>query len=86
MAKTPKLYPRWLHHPKLESRIFNSPEEARWAWFKGWRDHPFPPENTRKAARLKRWWEKWKWLFEATTLIIGIPAGIIGLVKLLRSP
>ena len=74
-------YPKWLYHRKHGGRIFNSANETKWLWLRGWKEQPFPPNSLGAPAAIKAWWQEWEWLFKAIGVLIGVAAAVVALLK-----
>jgi len=85
MNQPSQQFPKWLYHRKHGGRVFTSSAETKWLWLKGWRDRPFPAQNSAVKSSLRTWWSDWEWLFKAATAVLVILAAAVSLWRVLHA-
>ena len=87
MAYQYQEYPKCLYRPTVapEGKIFKSADETKGLARKGWVDSPAKfPKPSRFGTAAKTWWSQWEWALKALAVRVGLVAGLVALVKVLR--
>src|SRR5271157_860095 len=67
-------FPIMLYHRKHGHKVFNSKEEMKWQWLKGWRLKPLKPGSKGIGALWQFWLNRWPILLTILVGLLGIAA------------